>query len=121
MQRYVKLEVHSGLATVESRSPDVEVEVRDYDMAEIDDHGDQVSDCTVQLYEAEVVPGPFCPKDGVPLHKQAEVDKLTYYDCPSCDGWTYDDSDGAYYAGIPDWALERAWIAAAKPPREPQR
>ena len=58
---------------------------------------------------AETVQGSFCPNDGEPMRKVAEVrgvDKVAYYDCPSCDGWTFDDSEGAFYAGVPSWADE---------------
>ena len=109
MRRKVELHVKGGSVTIVSRSPDVEVEVRDYDVSEMDDHGNLVSDCTVELYEAETVQGPFCPHDGEPMRKLAEVggvDKVAYYDCPSCDGWTFDDSENAYYAGIPFWAAD---------------
>lgn len=109
MRRNVELHVQGGMVTVVSRFPDVEVEIRDYDVPEMDDQGNPVSDCTVELYEVEAVQGPFCPLDGEPMRKLAEVgglDTLTFYDCPSCDGWTYDTIQNAYIAGVPFWADE---------------
>ena len=105
MRRKVELHVEGGSATVESRSPDVEVEIRDYDVPEMDGHGNPVSDCTVELYEAEAVQGPFCPKDGEPMRKRVEVEgleKLAFYDCPSCNGWTYDAEQDVYIAWFPE-------------------
>ncbi|MBI4313129.1 MAG: hypothetical protein HY681_15340 [Chloroflexi bacterium] len=109
MKCSVEVHIQDGVVTVVNRSPDVEVEIRDYDTPETDSRGNQVSDCTVELYEAgPVASGPFCPEDGEQMRKVAEVGggALTYYDCPSCDGWTYNAEDGEYIAGIPAWAEE---------------
>ena len=108
MRRTVEIHVEGGSVTVANRSPDVEVEIRDYDVPETDEHGNPVSDCTVEGYEAEPLSGPFCPEDGDPMRKLAEIGggALAFYACPSCDGWTYDANQGAYIAGIPSWADE---------------
>ncbi|MBI4311444.1 MAG: hypothetical protein HY681_06650 [Chloroflexi bacterium] len=109
MKRTVEVHIQDGVVTVVNRPPDVEVEIRDYDTPEADSHGNQVSDCTVELYEAEpVTSGPFCPEDGEQMRKVASVggSALTFYACPSCDGWTFNAEHGEYIAGIPSWAGE---------------